>query len=387
MNKYARFYFDITQNKDIKDTLYDTLTKKEKKNFIRYESIHDIKPYDGEYVKLDKFGMKLIEFISVIFFPFIVFIISLLILCGINIIDHLISHKGFDQNNIIASIGANPVYFIFGIITGIIILIIILVNACNLCAIIEYYCIKYFNKDFECYKWDDLNYIFDFVILLNSINEKEQSMDKNYAYSNDEIRNKINYMIRARYFKLKLLKSSNLFKAVEEHKRYLIDKFNTLYIDKEATHLMYGYELMKKVQLLNQNESTKDLNQIFYEIDDNYIEVDKLLDQHPDTKDNDHLIALIESIKLNKEEIKSFKQLVKLIRNKIEFEYYSQKINLLDDEKEKMEKAEKRLNDIYQTVYKLDDEQINAYDLRIKDYELRIKELEEKVNHLQNQVS
>ena len=387
MNKYARFYFDITQNKDIKDTLYDTLTKKEKKNFIRYESIHDIKPYDGEYVKLDKFGMKLIEFISVIFFPFIVFIISLLILCGINIIDHLISHKGFDQNNIIASIGANPVYFIFGIITGIIILIIMLINACNLCAIIEYYCIKYFNKDFECYKWDDLNYIFDFVILLNSINEKEQSMDKNYAYSNDEIRNKINYMIRARYFKLKLLKSSNLFKAVEEHKRYLIDKFNTLYIDKEATHLMYGYELMKNVQLLNQNESTKDLNQIFYEIDDNYIEVDKLLDQHPDTKDNDHLIALIESIKLNKEEIKSFKQLVKLIRNKIEFEYYSQKINLLDDEKEKMEKAEKRLNDIYQTVYKLDDEQINAYDLRIKDYELRIKELEEKVNHLQNQVS
>lgn len=386
MNKYARFYFDITQNKDIKNTLYDTLTKKEKKNFIRYESIHDIKPYDGEYVKLDKFGMKLIEFISVIFFPFIVFIISLLILCGINIIDHLISYKGFDQNNIIASIGANPGYFIFGLITGIIILIIILVNACNLCAIIEYYCIKYFNKDFECYKWDDLNYIFDFVILLNSVNEKEQSMDKNYAYSNDEIRYIINYRLRRRYFRLKLLKSSNLFKAVEEHERYLIDKFNTLYIDKEATHLMYGYELMKNLQLLNQNESTKDLNQIFYEIDDNYIEVDKLLDQHPNTKDNDHLIALIESIKLNKAEIKSFEKLVKLIRNKIEFEYYSQKINLLDDEKEKMEKAEKRLNDIYQTVYKLDDEQINAYDLRIKDYELRIKELEEKVNSLQNQV-
>lgn len=380
MNKYARFYFDITQNKDIKNTLYDTLTKKEKKNFIRYESIHDIKPYDGEYVKLDKFGMKLIEFISVIFFPFIVFIISLLILCGINIIDHLISHKGFDQNNIIASIGANPVYFIFGIITGIIILIIMLVNACNLCAIIEYYCIKYFNKDFECYKWDDLNYIFDFVILLNSVNEKEQSMDKNYAYSNDEIRYIINYRLRRRYFRLKLLKSSNLFKAVEEHERYLIDKFNTLYIDKEATHLMYGYELMKNVQLLNQNESTKDLNQIFYEIDDNYIEVDKLLDQHPNTKDNDHLIALIESIKLNKAEIKSFEKLVKLIRNKIEFEYYSQKINLLDDEREKMEKAEKRLNDIYQTIYKLDNEQVNAYDLRIK-------ELEEKVNSLQNQVS
>ena len=137
---------------------------------------------------------------------------------------------------------------------------------------------------------------------------------------------------------------------------------------------------MKNVQLLNQNESTKDLNQIFYDIDDNYIEVDKLLDQHPDTKDNDHLIALIESIKLNKTEIKSFEKLVKLIRNKIEFEYYSQKINLLDDEKVKMEEAEKKLNNIYQTVYKLDEEQVNAY-------ELRIKELEEKVNHLQNQVS
>ena len=380
MNKYARFYFDITQDKDIKNTLYETLTKKEKKNFIKYESIHDIKPYNGKYVKLDKFGMKLIEFISVIFFPFITFIISLLILCGINIIDHLISHKSFDQNDIIASIGANPVYFIFGIITGIIILIIMLVNACNLCAIVEYYCIKYFNKDFECYKWDDLNYIFDLVILLNSINEKERSMDKNYAYSNDEIRYIINYRLRRRYLKLKLLKSSNLFKSVEEHERYLIDKFNTLYIDKEATHLMYGYELMKNIKLINDNESIKDLYEILYEIDDNYIEVDKLLDQHPDTKDNDHLIALIESIKLNKEEIKSFKQLVKLIRNKIEFEYYSQKINLLDDEKEKMEKAEKRLNDIYQTIYKLDNEQVNAYDLRIK-------ELEEKVNSLQNQVS
>lgn len=373
MNKYARFYFDITQNKDIKNTLYDTLTKKEKKNFIRYESKNNEKINFDKDIKLDKFGMKLLELILVLFVPFIVFIIYLFIFYIIQISTNLIP----DDDNIITSIGSNPICFIFGMI-----------NIYNLYAIIKYYYIKYLKNNNHYYKWIELNYIFDVLVLLNlnaieenniCINSSEENQICVDSYVN-EIRNKINYMIRARYFKLKLLSLSNSRKEIEKHESNLIDKFNTLYIDKEATHLMYGYELMKNIKLINDNESIKDLYEILYEIDDNYIEVNKLLDEHPDTKNNDHLIALIESIKLNKTEIKSFKELVKLIQYKVEFEYYSQKINLLDDAKMKMEEAEKRLNDIYQTVYKLDEEQVNAYDLRIK-------ELEEKVNSLQNQLS
>lgn len=375
MNKYARLYFDITQNRDIKDTLYKTLTKKEKKNFIRYESKSNKKIDHNDDIKLDKFGMKLIEFISVLFVPFIVIIISLFLIYMMYVFDGLIPHEEINKNDAIASIGANPGYFIFGVISAIIILIIIAVNSYNLFNIFDYYYMKYFQKENFFYKLTELNYIFKIVLLL--IND---DMKHDYAYGIDEIRNNINSRLRRKYFRLKLLKLSNLRKEIEKHELKLIDKFNTLYIDKNATHLMYGYELMKNVQLLNQNESTKDLNQIVYEIDDNYIEVNKLLDEQPNSKDNDHLIALIESIKLNKKEIKSFKKLVELLQNKIEFEYYSQKINLLDDEKEKMEKAEKRLNDIYQNVYKLDNKQVNAYDLRIK-------ELEEKVNSLQNQIS
>lgn len=375
MNKFARFYFDITQNRDIKNTLYETLTTKEKKNFIRYESKSNKKIDHNDNIKLDKFGMKLIEFISVLFVPFIVIIISLFLIYMMYVFDGLIPHNEINQNDVLASIGRNPGYFIFINIIAIIIMIIIAVNSYNLFNILDYYYMKYFQKENFCYKLTELNYIFNIVLLL--IND---DMKHDYAYGIDEIRNNINFRLRRKYFRLKLLKLSNLRKEIEKHELKLIDKFNTLYIDKNATHLMYGYELMKNVQLLNQNESTKDLNQIVYEIDDNYIEVNKLLDEQPDSKDNDHLQALIESTYLNKSKIKSFKELIKLLKNKIEFEYYSQKINLLDDEKEKMEKAEKRLNDIYQNVYKLDNKQVNAYDLRIK-------ELEEKVNHLQHQIS
>lgn len=375
MNKYARFYFDITQNKDIKDTLYDTLTKKEKKNFIRYESKSNKKIDHNDDIKLDKFGMKLIEFISVLFMPFIVIVISLFLIYMMYIVDGLIPYEEINKNDAIASIGANPGYFIFGVISAIIILIIIAVNSYNLFNIFDYYYMKYFQKENFCYKLTELNYIFKIVLLL--IND---DMKDDYAYELDEIRNNINYRIRVKYFKLKLLKPSNLRKEVEKHENKLIDKFNTLYIDKEATHLMYEYELMRNIELLNDNESTKDLHQIIYEIDDNYIEVNKLLNNDPDSKDNDHLQALMESIHLNKSEIKSFKELVELLQNKIEVEYYSQKINLLDDEKEKMEKAEKRLNEIYQTVYKLYDEQVNAYDLRIKELEEELKDLKQQLN-------
>lgn len=375
MDKYARFYFDITQNRDIKNTLYETLTTKEKKNFIRYESKSNKKIDHNDNIKLDKFGMKLIEFISVLFVPFIVIIISLFLIYMMYVFDGLIPHNEINQNDVLASIGRNPGYFIFINIIAIIIMIIIAVNSYNLFNILDYYYMKYFQKENFCYKLTELNYIFKIVLLL--IND---DMKHDYAYGLDEIRNNINYRIRVKYFKLKLLKSSNLHKEIEKHENNLINKFNSLYINQDITHMMYGYELMKNIELLNDNESTKDLHQILYTIDDNYIEVNKLLDNDPDCKDNDHLQALIESTYLNKSEIKSFKELIKLLQNKVEVEYYSQKINLLDDEKEKMEKAEKRLNDIYQAVYKLDDNQVNAYDLRIK-------ELEEEVNHLQHQLS
>ena len=375
MNKYARLYFDITQNRDIKNTLYETLTTKEKKNFIRYESKSNKKIDHNDNIKLDKFGMKLIEFISVLFAPFIAFIISLFLIYMMYVFDGLIPHNEINQNNVLASIGENPGYFIFINIIAIIIMIIIAVNSYNLFNILDYYYMKYFQKENFCYKLTELNYIFEIVLLL--IND---DMKDDYAYGIDEIRNNINYRIRVKYFKLKLLKSSNLCQEIKDYESNLINKFNTLYIDQDATHMMYGYELMKNIELLNDNELTKDLHQFLYKIDDNYIEVNKLLDEQHDRKDNDHLQALMESTYLNKSEIKSFKELIKLLQNKVEVEYYSQKINLLDDEKEKMEKAEKRLNDIYQAVYKLDDNQVNAYDLRIK-------ELEEEVNHLQHQLS
>lgn len=95
MNKYARLYFDITQNRDIKDTLYKTLTKKEKKNFIKYESKSNKKIDHNDDIKLNKFGMKLIEFISVLFVPFIVIIISLFLIYMMYVFDGLIPHNEF----------------------------------------------------------------------------------------------------------------------------------------------------------------------------------------------------------------------------------------------------------------------------------------------------
>lgn len=38
MNQYIRLYFNVMQDREIKETLYDNLTFKEKRNFVRFQS-------------------------------------------------------------------------------------------------------------------------------------------------------------------------------------------------------------------------------------------------------------------------------------------------------------------------------------------------------------
>ena len=191
------------------------------------------------------------------------------------------------------------------------------------------------------------------------------------------VQNKINYKLHVLYNKLQYLKPNYLKRAVDCYEDNLMKNFNSLYIDRDATHMMYCYELINHLELLNKNKSTQGLNQLKYNLNGGYISLDAVNNKFSKIKDNDHLKAMIKSTNLNKSKLHSFKELAELIRHTLKIEYYHNKIKLLDQEEEKLKQSEKRLNDIYQNVYKLDNEQVNAYDLRIKRLEQEIKELKQ----------
>lgn len=364
MNQYVRLYFDILQDREIKDTLYDNLTFKEKRNFVKFQSVK-VKKFDDRYdpYKLDKFSMKVIELILVLAIPIFLNLILISFIFITNLFTYDYQFNILEMNHLFEK-ASFYIYFITY-------LAFILINILNIKMIGNYYGVKYhFIKDYY-YSYYKSNYVYHFIM-------NKLDLPKIYDHTRKaNVQNKINYKLHVLYNKLQYLKPNYLKRSVNCYENNLMKNFNSLYIDRDATHMMYCYELINNLELLNKNKSTQGLNQLKYNLNGGYISLNEVNNKFSKIKDNDHLKSMIKSTNLNKSKLHSFKELVELIQHTLKIEYYHNKIKLLDQEEEKLKRSEKRLNDIYQTVYKLDDEQINAYDLRIKRLEQEIKELKQ----------
>lgn len=364
MNQYIRLYFNIMQDREIKETLYDNLTFKEKRNFVRFQSVN-VKKSDDRYdpYKLDKFSMKIIELLLVLAIPILLNLILISIIFITNLFTNDYQFNIIEMNHL-----SERISFYIYLITY---LAFILINILNIKMIGNYYGVKYnFIKDYY-YSYYESNYVYHFI--MNRFN-----LTKIYDHTRTfDVQNKINYKLHVLYNKLQYLKPNYLKRSINHYENNLMKNFNTLYIDRDATHMMYGYELINNLELLNKNKSTQCLNQIKYNLNDDYISLNEVNNKSPEIKYNDHLKAMIKSTKLNKSKLSSFKELVELIQHTLRVEYYHNKIKLLDQEEEKLKQSEKRLKEIYDKVYRLDDNQVNAYDLRIKRLEQEIKELKQ----------